>query len=264
MCHRYTGDLEITLSDSLTITIPNSQLVIPERDYGDDGRPRITNDKTRGLLINGLDGANTNDIPLLGRAFLTSAYLHVNNEKNEWSMWQAYAVADQKLVSVPGPGDLACPSNTTGSTTTGNNGTSSPAPVNGSTALTTGSIVGLALGSVTFLLLLALAAFLLLRRRRNRINHPKRTTLSDMYPAKLVFETPLSGSRWKSKRRTMTGSVRELSAGGGSVRELSSDGAVVELPQMSSRKVRVNGAPAVYHEVPGAEMPAAELPGHDR
>jgi hypothetical protein len=43
----------------------------------------------RNLVINPIQHINENDLPILGRHFLTSAYLSVNHDTETFSIWQA-------------------------------------------------------------------------------------------------------------------------------------------------------------------------------
>lgn len=94
---RYDGDLTFTLFDKFNITIPNHQLVIPDRHTNDFGTA-----STRELMINPLLSGHQNaqDFPLLGQSFLTSAHIMVNYDKNVFTLWQANATSDEDLVVI--------------------------------------------------------------------------------------------------------------------------------------------------------------------
>ena len=251
MSSSFDGDLEITLSNSLTVTIPNKQLVLPELDYGDDGRPLISNDSTREVLINSLQQINRYDMPLLGRVFLTSAYLHVNNEKEEWTMWQANPTTDQNIIAIPGKVDSTCsPSSTASSsssavngitavsTSTAGNGDNTPAPVK-SAVLGTAAIVGIVIGATALLVLLAILGLFLIRKRRKAATTKR---LTEMYPAASRLDDPQVADMAKSKRNT-------------SVNELHSEGVSYELSP---------GQPRQYFEVPDSQLSVSELPSYSR
>ena len=96
----FDGDLSFTLSSGVEITVPNSQLVVPDVTVSAEGDLQITNNSLREILIYNLEDDNANDMPLLGQAFLTSAYLHVNNDAKQFTLWQARPTTETKLVPV--------------------------------------------------------------------------------------------------------------------------------------------------------------------
>ena len=65
---RYPGDLTITMSSGLSITIPNNQFVLPDLSVDDDGH-LSSNESVREIIINSLQAENENDLPILGRQF---------------------------------------------------------------------------------------------------------------------------------------------------------------------------------------------------
>ncbi|MCJ1246093.1 hypothetical protein MMC30_003297 [Trapelia coarctata] len=178
----YAGDLTFTLSTGLNIKIPNNQLVVPDYSVDSAGH-QTSNATTREILINSLQEINLNDVPLLGRTFLTSAYLFVNYDQSEFTLWQANPTTEQKLVAVgSGP---SCPTTpvTANATTSAGPSASTSAVSSGSPSSTpstpTGAIVGGALGAAVILGLLIGAALFLRRRSRNSgVNQDKRSNPS--------------------------------------------------------------------------------------
>jgi len=180
----YPGDLTLTLASGLDIKIPNNQVVTP--DYTVDSSGQVTsNATTRLVTVSSLQEVNSNDIPLLGRNFLEAAYLYVNYDRNEFTLWQATPTTEQKLVAV-GPGPFCSSTSTT--TAAGNtpsaglspsasgDSSSSPAPSSNpntsssplsTPSVPTGAIIGGALGAAAILGLL-IGAALFFRRRRSR------------------------------------------------------------------------------------------------
>ncbi|KAF2280233.1 uncharacterized protein EI97DRAFT_477957 [Westerdykella ornata] len=76
----FYGDLTLSLQNSISIRIPNTQLVVPDK-YVDVSTGKVrTNETVRNLPIDPIQEINQNDLPILGRLFFTSAYLSVNHE----------------------------------------------------------------------------------------------------------------------------------------------------------------------------------------
>lgn len=158
---RYDGDLTIRLSGGLSIRVPNNQFLVPFVDIARNGT-RVTNDSLVDLLIssNGAGAMGT-----LGRYFLTAAYLMVDHDANKFTLWQANPSASKpNLVPVIAEStDPSCISDgTTGTPST--TATADPPP-----SISTGAIVGIAVGGAAGLAAFAVAFFLVVRRRRKRL-----------------------------------------------------------------------------------------------
>jgi hypothetical protein len=95
----FDGSLTYTFNSGLTITTPNSQLVVPDVQTTSTGTPFIPDESARELLVYA-DAITGSDMPLLGQVFMTAAYLHVNNDKQEFTMWQAQPTLDTDIVVV--------------------------------------------------------------------------------------------------------------------------------------------------------------------
>lgn len=80
------------MENSLSIRIPNSELVVDDL-YISNATGEIETGTRRNLVLNPLEGVNENDLPFLGRLFLTSAYLSVNHDSNTFTLWQADTLA---------------------------------------------------------------------------------------------------------------------------------------------------------------------------
>lgn len=183
MC-RYDGDLTFKLDKNLQITIPNHQLIVPERRLVNDGT-LATNASRPVMRINALQEISEGAFPVLGRYFLTTSYVMVNEDANQFTIWEANPTSSEDLVAVdednkvlnaqasctiqptasaePGHGD-----NTTTTAVGGTSNTSepiadsSPAP----SGISTGAIAGIAIGIGA--LVLAGIAFLFWRRMKKR------------------------------------------------------------------------------------------------
>lgn len=91
----YAGSLTFTISSGFKITIPNSQLVVPDMSTNNRGTTIInssTQDSTgphgatREILLDSMQGVNANDMPILGTPFLSSAYLSVNHDVDTFTL----------------------------------------------------------------------------------------------------------------------------------------------------------------------------------
>ena len=136
--------------------------MVPDYSVDSSGH-QVSNTTTREVLLNSLQNVNIDDIPLLGRTFLTSAYLYVNYDQSEFTLWQGNPTTDQNLVAVgSGP---SCPTTPVTPTTSGNSSSSlSPLPNSG---IPTGAIIGGACGGAAVLGILIGAAFYFRRGSRH-------------------------------------------------------------------------------------------------
>ena len=141
--------------------------MVPDVGITQQGQLAITNDSTREVLINSLSDVNKNDIPFLGRPFFSSAYLLVDNDNRQFSLWQGNPTTNQSLVAL-GPSPCASspplvsslapgsPSSTTGKSTVSN------PPVS------KGGIGGIVVGVGALVALVTMAIFAIRRRRAPR------------------------------------------------------------------------------------------------
>ena len=157
----FTGDLVISINPGLDITIPNHELV---RSFVDlnatTGQEYISDSSKRVMGMYAEDSQTANSILALGRTFLTGAYLMVNADERQFTIWKGQSSAEQKLI---GSGPPICP----------DAGATAPAPPAASqtasvTGISKGAIAG-TIVSVIFLLALGagIAYFILRRRSRN-------------------------------------------------------------------------------------------------
>ncbi|KAK3293761.1 aspartic peptidase domain-containing protein [Chaetomium fimeti] len=180
----YDGDLTFVLSSGLRVRVPNNQFIVPRVAYSDDGS-RIIDESKKDLLIYGVTG---NQPSTLGRYFLTSAYLMVDHDAGTFTMWQGNPSTKSSLVSVSGT-DQECDAGSSGdgngsadggNTDSGegsgggdgggggsdNQGNRESSP---EITMSTGTIVGAAVGGAAGLAcIVALVLFLFCRRRRQR------------------------------------------------------------------------------------------------
>lgn len=158
----YDGDLTITISPGLDITIPNHQLVKP--DFTFNNQPSIIepNATSRELLFNSLQGENENDFPTLGRPFFSSSYLFVDEDKAQFTLWGGNPTATEKKIVPVGAATCDPDINIT---------TPSPtAPAaktpNADKTMNTGGIAGVIIGSLAGIIVVSFLLFRLYRRRQ--------------------------------------------------------------------------------------------------
>ncbi|KAK5119656.1 hypothetical protein LTR85_007485 [Meristemomyces frigidus] len=177
----FSGDLTIGLADGLSIKVPNDVLVVSEQYVGPSGAVE-TNASASVVLIAPDMNDNTNDTPIIGMQFFSAAYLMVDLDAGTFTIWQANATSDSRLVTVGGtcsetPVTNASDSSTTSSssstpTDSGNSSVASPttssSAANGSRrhSISTGVIVGAAIGGAFVLAACAVATLLVCMKRR--------------------------------------------------------------------------------------------------
>lgn len=93
--NRFPGNLTIRLSSGLNVTIPNHQLVRPEILADDSGKRYITNHSIREIYM-----AKGERPWVFGSPFLSSVYLHVNNDEGKFTLWEANPTVKEDLVRV--------------------------------------------------------------------------------------------------------------------------------------------------------------------
>ncbi|POS73717.1 hypothetical protein DHEL01_v207886 [Diaporthe helianthi] len=188
----FTGDITIEFATGLAVRVPNSEYI----------RPDVTIDKTTGALqlndtqpdvtIISLLGGNSDDVIKIGRHFFSGAYIMVNYDAGQFTIWPAKQNATQDLVAVDTKGvelDILCSSTENATVTAGDAGpgatdTSTAGENNaknsnssGSSPTPVGAIVGGVVGGVAAIAGLALVVFLALRRKSK--NH---TPLAELDP----------------------------------------------------------------------------------
>ncbi|KAJ0122696.1 hypothetical protein J7T55_003212 [Diaporthe amygdali] len=171
----FTGDISMEFASGLIVRVPNSEYV----------RPDVTINKNTGVLeVNStepdvvamisLQGSNSNDVIKIGRNFFSAAYLMVNYDSSEFTIWPANRTASQDLVAVDSRGaelDSLCSSNKNATVTAGGakpsdrgTDTAKSFDSSGNSSTPVGPIVGGVVGGVVGIATISLAACLLMRR----------------------------------------------------------------------------------------------------
>ena len=158
----------------MSVRIPNNQLVQPNIFINDDGVLSY-NISTREINIDSLQAENLHDLPLLGQTFLTSAYLFVEPDKDQFTIWQADPTSDQNII--PQAEEDSSPCTSTGASATMARQSSTPTSSGSSTfttsnSLNAGAIAGGVIGGLAGLAIIAVIAFLLLRRKSKKEQSP--------------------------------------------------------------------------------------------
>ncbi|KAK3178707.1 hypothetical protein OEA41_000844 [Lepraria neglecta] len=191
----YDGDLTFNIYPDLEITIPNHQLVVPDIEINPVGQEVVSNyTKYAEVLINSLQADNANDIPRFGMPFLSSAYLMVDNDNQQFTLWASQQSQSLNLVEL-GPPTCRPPVATSTPTPNPLPSVLAPPPPSGSNngpskaAIAGGSIGGLAAIS------LCIGAFILRKRRRRRQQErekaaPAEPVIDSMYSDTSAYYKP--------------------------------------------------------------------------
>ena len=171
--HRYYGDLTIRIQNSLSVRIPNTELVVPDTYIAPNGQIR-TNDSASNIVINSLQTYNNDDLPVLGRLFMSSAYLMVNYEAHLFSIWQANTGSKiPELIALDEKNNLIsdfCSGRSNVSSVGPNDGSSgppsSPEEAEKPKTLTGGAIGGIVAGAVAAVIGILLLGYYLYRRKK--------------------------------------------------------------------------------------------------
>lgn len=97
---RYDGDLTVILSFGLEIRIPNHQLVRPDYHMSPQGELKI-NGSDRVVLINSVQNRDKESyMPTFGQLFLSSAYILVNDDMKQFTLWKSNPTTAKNLLAV--------------------------------------------------------------------------------------------------------------------------------------------------------------------
>ena len=84
--------------------IPNDQLVVPHTYSDSQTGQWIVNSTDSLMVINAIQQVNANDLSQIGRQFLSAAYLMVNEETNQFTLWAADPTSDVDFVAFDATG----------------------------------------------------------------------------------------------------------------------------------------------------------------
>jgi hypothetical protein len=95
----YGGDLSLVLDGTSKFTLSNDILILPREYVASDGAFE-TDSSAPGILFAPTSNDNVNDVSIVGRPFFSAAYIMVDLDAETWTLWQANATTDTRLVSV--------------------------------------------------------------------------------------------------------------------------------------------------------------------
>ncbi|CAH0046776.1 unnamed protein product [Clonostachys solani] len=170
----FKGDMTFHLESGLKIRIPNTQYMPPHVYHDEDGS-RVMDTSARELAM----PETLNGVPMLGRYFLTSAYLMVNHDVGTYTLWESNqntSIWKNDLVMIKDDEIAAqCPDNATKPVETPSVSTTEVIPEStttveqtesGSSVASPATIGGSVVGGVIGAAIIALAAAWFIRRGR--------------------------------------------------------------------------------------------------
>lgn len=178
-CSNFDGTFTITLENTLSVTIPNDHFMFPE--------PRFQNDGTISKDANAVNipidtVSNQSDTtywqPSLGMLFFSHAYLYVNHDKNEFTLWAVEANTTKKQLFGADTNNDCVAEITTNSSitsiTTNSSTTGIPAdttdgnPPKSDDGVSGGTIAGIVIGALAGIAAIAAVALLVLHRKKKQ------------------------------------------------------------------------------------------------
>ncbi|CAK7235392.1 hypothetical protein SCUCBS95973_009254 [Sporothrix curviconia] len=172
----YGGDLTIKLQSGLSVRISNDQLVRPHTSIDQTTGAIVVNSTAPDLLINSLQSTEATRLAQIGWQFFSAAYLLVNQDANEFTLWEANPTTAEDLVAVDTTGAEVtqfCAASS-GNTTTGGGGDNTNSNNNNNTtthkSVSAGVIAGSVVGAVAAICIAAGLLVWWLRRRRLQPN----------------------------------------------------------------------------------------------
>ncbi|KAK2000739.1 hypothetical protein LX36DRAFT_571600 [Colletotrichum falcatum] len=170
----YEGALTITLSSGLKVRVERDNLVLPHVELDQQTGEMLVNETGKDLLIDSMQDVNRNDMAQLGWQFLSAAYLQVNYETSEFSLWVANPTRDVDIVTLDSSDndvtDFCTSRSDNGNGTISGGGSSGgDGSSTGSTSpgLSPGAISGISVGGAATVALIIGAAVLFYKRRKS-------------------------------------------------------------------------------------------------
>jgi hypothetical protein len=251
--------LSLILDGTSKFTLSNDILILPREYVASDGAFQ-TDSSSPGIAFTPTSNDNVNDVSIIGRPFFSAAYIMVDLDAETWTIWQANATTDTRLVSVGGdcaekprvntaPPKITPPDAGATNETSINNTTVSttPAPVGqASVGLEAGAIAGIALGAVFGSGLLAGALVICWLRRKRQMRRRSTGSEADIALTKYMYNREYGG---------LTPTCHEKSAD--SAQELSSSWVLAHELPVVERPMEVSGG---HWSVQAVELPSIHTP----
>ncbi|KAL9603331.1 MAG: hypothetical protein Q9219_001193 [cf. Caloplaca sp. 3 TL-2023] len=164
--------MTITISPGLDIRIPNHQFIKPDFSVDAQGAIIEANSSSREILINSFQETNTSNIPLLGIPFFSGSYLLVDQERDQFTLWQGNPNTMEQRI-VPIEPSAPCTAAASSGPTSALNANSSAAGSSTPNTIKNGAIAGIVVGNVAALVAIVLMLYFYIRRRRRRRMQPE-------------------------------------------------------------------------------------------
>ncbi|KAL1862646.1 hypothetical protein Daus18300_008444 [Diaporthe australafricana] len=176
----FTGDISVEFASGLSIRVPNSECIRPDVTINKNTGALEVNSTEPDVTIISLQGSNSDDVIRIGRNFFSAAYIMVNYDAGEFTIWPVNQTASQNLVAVDSKGeelDSPCSSTknatvTAGGATPSETGTSTAGSpdTSGDSSTPVGTIAGGVVGGAVGVAILFLVACILMRRQKAKKN----------------------------------------------------------------------------------------------
>ena len=170
----YDGDLTITLQSGLSVRISNQQLVQPHTSINQTTGAVLVNNTSPDLLLDSLQNVQATKLAQLGWQFFSAAYLLVNQDAHEFTLWEANPTSDQDLVAIDKSGveitNFCAASADMNSTDSGDGGSGilGATSKTSATSVSTGVVAGSVVAGVAVIGIIAGLPVWWIRRRRAR------------------------------------------------------------------------------------------------
>lgn len=151
----FDGDITFELTSGLGVRVANDQYALPHIDIDRNGS-LISDDSTREVMFDCFGDYS----PVLGRIFLTAAYLLVDHDAGTFTLWEASPTNETDLVEIKRAAAADGLAGNGGSVTAPPDG---PAPK----GVAAGTVAGAVVGGLAVLAVLAAALWWFLQRRKS-------------------------------------------------------------------------------------------------
>lgn len=101
---RFDGDITLKFATGLSLRIDNSQFIGPDITINKESGSLEANSIEPDVAMIALQGTNVDDVIHTGRNFFSAAYISVNYDVGEFTIWTANATEEQDLVAVASTG----------------------------------------------------------------------------------------------------------------------------------------------------------------